>query len=65
MIARGKYNIKSKFVDDDKVTHLEWLWVRFDSGLTKPQGIGDSKRLGIDICVKKYLFQDNCGTQGL
>ncbi|PVU92081.1 hypothetical protein BB559_003851 [Furculomyces boomerangus] len=27
MLARGKYNVKSKFIDDDKVVHLEWNWV--------------------------------------
>jgi Rho GDP-dissociation inhibitor len=27
MLARGKYNVKSRFIDDDKVTHLEWSWV--------------------------------------
>ena len=27
MIARGKYQVKSKFIDDDKNTHLEWNWV--------------------------------------
>jgi len=26
MIARGHYTAKSKFVDDDKVVHLEWEW---------------------------------------
>ncbi|KAJ3047910.1 hypothetical protein HK097_011048 [Rhizophlyctis rosea] len=26
MIARGDYKVKSKFVDDDNVTHLEWDW---------------------------------------
>ncbi|KAJ3085358.1 hypothetical protein HK102_000072 [Quaeritorhiza haematococci] len=26
MIARGHYNVKSKFVDDDNVTHLEFAW---------------------------------------
>jgi len=26
MLARGHYEAKSKFVDDDKVTHLEWSW---------------------------------------
>ncbi len=26
MLARGRYNVTSKFVDDDKVTHLEWKW---------------------------------------
>ncbi|OMH85956.1 Rho GDP-dissociation inhibitor [Zancudomyces culisetae] len=25
-LARGRYNVKSKFIDDDKVTHLEWDW---------------------------------------
>ncbi|PVU96254.1 hypothetical protein BB561_001293 [Smittium simulii] len=27
LLARGKYHIKSKFVDDDGVVHLEWNWV--------------------------------------
>ena len=27
MMARGKYQVKSKFVDDDKITHLEWDWI--------------------------------------
>ncbi|XP_061079664.1 rho GDP-dissociation inhibitor 1 [Conger conger] len=26
MIARGTYNIKSKFTDDDKCDHLSWDW---------------------------------------
>ncbi|KAJ1923558.1 rho GDP dissociation inhibitor [Tieghemiomyces parasiticus] len=26
MIARGSYKAKSKFVDDDNVTHAEWEW---------------------------------------
>ena len=26
MIARGKYNVKSKFTDDDKNIYLEWEW---------------------------------------
>ncbi|KAI8097638.1 immunoglobulin E-set [Halteromyces radiatus] len=26
MIARGRYEAKSKFVDDDNVTHMEWSW---------------------------------------
>lgn len=26
MIARGTYNIKSKFTDDDKNDHLSWEW---------------------------------------
>ena len=27
MIARGSYNVKSKFIDDDNNTVLEWEWV--------------------------------------
>ncbi|PVV01303.1 hypothetical protein BB560_004283 [Smittium megazygosporum] len=27
LLARGKYNVKSKFVDDDGIIHLEWSWV--------------------------------------
>lgn len=27
MIARGHYVVKSKFVDDDNETHLEWEWL--------------------------------------
>lgn len=26
MMARGKYKIKSKFIDDDKNVHLAWEW---------------------------------------
>ncbi|CAO3678621.1 unnamed protein product [Umbelopsis vinacea] len=26
MLARGHYEAKSKFVDDDNVTHMEWTW---------------------------------------
>ncbi|KAJ1934234.1 rho GDP dissociation inhibitor [Linderina macrospora] len=26
MLARGKYAVKSKFIDDDKTVHLEWDW---------------------------------------
>jgi Rho GDP-dissociation inhibitor len=26
MLARGHYEAKSKFVDDDNVTHIEWNW---------------------------------------
>ena len=26
MIARGRYNVKSKFTDDDKNIYLEWEW---------------------------------------
>ena len=26
MIARGHYNVKSKFIDDDKNVYLEWEW---------------------------------------
>jgi Rho GDP-dissociation inhibitor len=26
MLARGHYDVKSKFVDDDNVTHMEWNW---------------------------------------
>lgn len=29
MIARGSYTAKSKFIDDDKHSYLEWEW-RFD-----------------------------------
>ena len=27
MIARGTYNVRSRFVDDDGNVHLEWHWV--------------------------------------
>lgn len=26
MLARGSYNVKSKFTDDDKTDHLSWEW---------------------------------------
>ncbi|KAJ2696815.1 rho GDP dissociation inhibitor [Coemansia sp. IMI 209128] len=26
MLARGLYNIRSRFVDDDGVVHLDWTW---------------------------------------
>ncbi|KAF7667009.1 hypothetical protein LDENG_00083330 [Lucifuga dentata] len=26
VLARGQYNIKSKFIDDDKHVHLSWEW---------------------------------------
>eukprot|EP01137_Pigoraptor_chileana_P006758 Opistho-2@51423 len=26
MLARGKYDVKSKFIDDDKNNHLDWEW---------------------------------------
>lgn len=26
MFARGTYNVKSKFTDDDKHDHLSWEW---------------------------------------
>ncbi len=26
MISRGNYKIHSRFIDDDKVVHLEWEW---------------------------------------
>ncbi|RIA98609.1 immunoglobulin E-set [Glomus cerebriforme] len=26
MLARGHYDAKSKFIDDDGVTHIEWSW---------------------------------------
>ena len=26
MLARGKYKMKSRFIDDDGVCHLEWDW---------------------------------------
>jgi Rho GDP-dissociation inhibitor len=26
MLARGHYDVKSKFVDDDNTTHLEFNW---------------------------------------
>ncbi|KAJ3285028.1 hypothetical protein HK104_009666 [Borealophlyctis nickersoniae] len=26
LMARGHYTVKSKFIDDDNVTHLEWDW---------------------------------------
>jgi len=26
MLARGKYKVKSKFIDDDKNVHLAWEW---------------------------------------
>lgn len=26
MIARGSYAVRSRFIDDDKVCHLEWDW---------------------------------------
>merc|ERR1719223_502824 len=26
MIARGRYKVKSKFIDDDKNVHLSWEW---------------------------------------
>ncbi|CAG8498541.1 8614_t:CDS:2 [Ambispora leptoticha] len=28
MLARGHYDAKSKFIDDDNFTHIEWAWVR-------------------------------------
>lgn len=28
MLARGTYDIRSAFIDDDNVKHLEWTWVR-------------------------------------
>ncbi|KAI3630305.1 hypothetical protein MIR68_011740 [Amoeboaphelidium protococcarum] len=27
MLARGTYNVKSKFIDDDGNVHLEWDWI--------------------------------------
>lgn len=27
MMARGTYNVNSKFTDDDDQVHLEWDWV--------------------------------------
>ncbi|CAG8711020.1 14198_t:CDS:2 [Acaulospora morrowiae] len=27
LLARGHYDAKSKFVDDDNVTHIEWSWI--------------------------------------
>jgi Rho GDP-dissociation inhibitor len=26
MLARGSYNVKSRFTDDDGNNHLEWSW---------------------------------------
>ncbi|KAI9099402.1 immunoglobulin E-set [Phlyctochytrium arcticum] len=26
MLARGHYEVRSKFIDDDNTTHLEWAW---------------------------------------
>lgn len=26
LLARGKYTVKSKFMDDDKNVYLEWEW---------------------------------------
>ena len=26
MLARGHYTVKSKFVDDDSTSHLDWEW---------------------------------------
>ncbi|ORX89260.1 E set domain-containing protein [Basidiobolus meristosporus CBS 931.73] len=26
LLTRGRYNAKSKFIDDDKLTHMEWAW---------------------------------------
>ncbi|CEG64634.1 Putative Rho-gdp dissociation inhibitor [Rhizopus microsporus] len=26
LLARGHYEAKSKFIDDDNVTHMEWTW---------------------------------------
>lgn len=26
ILTRGQYNVKSKFIDDDKTVHLEWEW---------------------------------------
>ncbi|CAM0135517.1 rho GDP dissociation inhibitor [Umbelopsis sp. WA50703] len=26
MLARGHYEAKSKFIDDDNITHMEWTW---------------------------------------
>lgn len=26
MMSYGQYVVKSKFIDDDKVVHLEWEW---------------------------------------
>ena len=31
MLARGQYSVKSAFVDDDKVTHMEFEW-KFEIG---------------------------------
>lgn len=30
MMARGTYDVRSAFIDDDNVRHLEWTWVGFD-----------------------------------
>lgn len=27
MLARGTYNVRSRFIDDDGSCHLEWDWV--------------------------------------
>ena len=32
MLARGHYEVKSKFIDDDKTTHKEWSWVSEQTG---------------------------------
>lgn len=32
MLARGHYEVKSKFIDDDKTTHKEWSWVSEQMG---------------------------------
>lgn len=26
MMSRGQYVIKSRFIDDDKICHLDWEW---------------------------------------
>jgi hypothetical protein len=32
MLARGHYEAKSKFIDDDKTVHKEWSWVSEQTG---------------------------------
>ena len=53
MLARGHYTVKSKFVDDDSTSHLDWEWfvnprrARCNTRTNMHTGRSTSRRTGL------------------
>lgn len=50
MLARGHYEVKSKFVDDDGTVHMDWGWVLYCSNSRR----SISRRIG-DLINTLYI----------